>query len=766
MALFQGISQQARRYSRAECAAFERYQDDKGRWVTLEEGQHVYIEGGKVHPSGPGSKSVTDDTSKESGKTPAFHLGKDDGKERTPLGAVAGFGKAYNEFHENKAKEKSGGTTKVQRDIREDETYGQYKARKAAEKEAKHKAHGEEHKGLKEATSQKFLAELKRQTADKGWKKLADRLELKAHGGSLEMPKRITPEQREFLEKLNNDLSGSLGKEYAETAKALREKHGVKHDWDMTLEEQETAKKARTTPAKGTPEREALERDAKDDKELASDLRKAELEDIKEGGDVLNKMAADHLIREMEGNKSYPGFMYDLTRAVAKDLEKEGLNKDLAGHVLQEIFKKPGIGEEFSQKGIIDRLNKEHNWRRLKDEADKGVRQLMDYRNDVAGPWQSDMQQFRDRIKSAKSEAEIKSALEDARAFTDAHHETKKKENETKDAERKAKLEKEMPELEGTHKSIKDALAKIEETKHFLPKRVQEQLKDDMDDLDETIRDFKLGQDRNGDKLTDEDKERELEHIKSGSERLHKNIGNLEKGEAYQRMQKLHQRASGMKGEDGEVSYQASKDERKSVKATIYGDLAVDKENGNVIHAPTGLIMERTGTPERGKMLVKLLKEGGHDFSFKDVKSMGKDVKDKVPWIVKNFRENSIDEFKEESPPAAAKAEASTTAPKDHGKPAVGKEYRGFKVEAYEGTNVGYAPQRHNKQTHTLTNRTRQVKGYDIHYPDGGSKFVDTLKEAKEYIDNWHGDEKPEQHQAATHPHRYSREEIATRFLF
>ena len=68
------------------------------------------------------------------------------------------------------------------------------------------------------------------------------------------------------------------------------------------------------------------------------------------------------------------------------------------------------------------------------------------------------------------------------------------------------------------------------------------------------------------------------------------------------------------------------------------------------------------------------------------------------------------------------------------------REYRGFRIEPFEGVNVGYAPARHNKAKRTLTPRTRKVSGYLLCYPDGGEKFVATLREAREYIDRYCGD--------------------------
>lgn len=62
-------------------------------------------------------------------------------------------------------------------------------------------------------------------------------------------------------------------------------------------------------------------------------------------------------------------------------------------------------------------------------------------------------------------------------------------------------------------------------------------------------------------------------------------------------------------------------------------------------------------------------------------------------------------------------------------------EYRGFKIEKYEGVNVGYAPLIHNKQNHTLRHARKQIKGYRFTDTEGYSRFADTLKETKQRID-------------------------------
>lgn len=39
-----------------------------------------------------------------------------------------------------------------------------------------------------------------------------------------------------------------------------------------------------------------------------------------------------------------------------------------------------------------------------------------------------------------------------------------------------------------------------------------------------------------------------------------------------------------------------------------------------------------------------------------------------------------------------------------------------------------------------MTGGFRQEKGYLIHYPDGGTKFVKTLTQLRKYVDSYLGD--------------------------
>jgi hypothetical protein len=63
--------------------------------------------------------------------------------------------------------------------------------------------------------------------------------------------------------------------------------------------------------------------------------------------------------------------------------------------------------------------------------------------------------------------------------------------------------------------------------------------------------------------------------------------------------------------------------------------------------------------------------------------------------------------------------------------------YRGWTIEPYEGTQVGYTT---HGRGYTSFGKGRKVHGYVINYPEGGSKFVNTLKEAKKCIDEYLGE--------------------------
>lgn len=75
--------------------------------------------------------------------------------------------------------------------------------------------------------------------------------------------------------------------------------------------------------------------------------------------------------------------------------------------------------------------------------------------------------------------------------------------------------------------------------------------------------------------------------------------------------------------------------------------------------------------------------------------------------------------------------------------------YRGWKIEPYEGTQVGYRPSTFRDRNFRdpkgspdkiQVHHSRKASGYLVHYPDGGTKFCETLKKAKEYIDNYLGE--------------------------
>jgi len=75
--------------------------------------------------------------------------------------------------------------------------------------------------------------------------------------------------------------------------------------------------------------------------------------------------------------------------------------------------------------------------------------------------------------------------------------------------------------------------------------------------------------------------------------------------------------------------------------------------------------------------------------------------------------------------------------------------YKGFRVEKFEGqtaTSTSYGREKGRfdagKGQSYSDSRTRfkKVAGYYVEYPDGGSKFCSSLKEAKRYIDAYLGD--------------------------
>lgn len=70
--------------------------------------------------------------------------------------------------------------------------------------------------------------------------------------------------------------------------------------------------------------------------------------------------------------------------------------------------------------------------------------------------------------------------------------------------------------------------------------------------------------------------------------------------------------------------------------------------------------------------------------------------------------------------------------------------YRGWTIEKFEGTHVGYAlPGSRSIMARVGAHNHRKIKGYTVHYPPeeghAGGKFVSTMKEAKKYIDDYLG---------------------------
>ena len=67
--------------------------------------------------------------------------------------------------------------------------------------------------------------------------------------------------------------------------------------------------------------------------------------------------------------------------------------------------------------------------------------------------------------------------------------------------------------------------------------------------------------------------------------------------------------------------------------------------------------------------------------------------------------------------------------------------YRGWEIEKVtDAVNVGYRPDTVSyagTARAKIIHHTRKVSGYYVHYPDGGARWCDTLKEAKRYIDNY-----------------------------
>jgi hypothetical protein len=65
-------------------------------------------------------------------------------------------------------------------------------------------------------------------------------------------------------------------------------------------------------------------------------------------------------------------------------------------------------------------------------------------------------------------------------------------------------------------------------------------------------------------------------------------------------------------------------------------------------------------------------------------------------------------------------------------------EYRGWKVERCAGRQVGHRTEGGGLLKRLGIGTSRACRGWEAFYPDGGSKFFDTVKEAKAYIDRWH----------------------------
>lgn len=70
------------------------------------------------------------------------------------------------------------------------------------------------------------------------------------------------------------------------------------------------------------------------------------------------------------------------------------------------------------------------------------------------------------------------------------------------------------------------------------------------------------------------------------------------------------------------------------------------------------------------------------------------------------------------------------------------RSYRGCTIEPYEGVQLGHRLPNSKNLCQRLGHRThRKVKGRLITLPDGGTKVMDTIKAAREYIDRYLGPE-------------------------
>lgn len=66
--------------------------------------------------------------------------------------------------------------------------------------------------------------------------------------------------------------------------------------------------------------------------------------------------------------------------------------------------------------------------------------------------------------------------------------------------------------------------------------------------------------------------------------------------------------------------------------------------------------------------------------------------------------------------------------------------YRGWKIQAFSGTETGHKLSGSRSTLAQVGIGThRKIAGYLIHYPEGGTKHVKTMKAAREYIDAYMG---------------------------
>lgn len=64
-------------------------------------------------------------------------------------------------------------------------------------------------------------------------------------------------------------------------------------------------------------------------------------------------------------------------------------------------------------------------------------------------------------------------------------------------------------------------------------------------------------------------------------------------------------------------------------------------------------------------------------------------------------------------------------------------EYRGWRIDPVEAVQLGYRIPVRGSSFLTKPGKGRKLSGYELHGPDDRVKFVESLKAAYEYIDNY-----------------------------